>query len=90
MDADIVVGGQNVHDANRHGMGISFECPHCRKIRLGVFFANPVDGKLPSDDSGGKLWIRTGSTFDDLTLSPSVDASASGHWHGFIVNGEIR
>lgn len=35
------------------------------------------------------LWQRTGETFDDLTLSPSVDASKSGHWHGHITGGEI-
>lgn len=38
----------------------------------------------------GYLWQRTGETFDRLTLHPSVDASASGHWHGFVVDGEIR
>ena len=25
-----------------------------------------------------------------LTVTPSIDASASGHWHGRITNGEIR
>jgi hypothetical protein len=41
-------------------------------------------------------WNITGSTRDpnasfptDLTVTPSIDASASGHWHGFITNGEI-
>jgi hypothetical protein len=38
----------------------------------------------------GTLWHRTGETFDDMTLTPSVDAEASGHWHGFLTNGEIR
>ena len=28
--------------------------------------------------------------FENVTLTPSVDASASGHWHGFITNGEIK
>ncbi len=37
----------------------------------------------------GYLWKRTGETFETLTLSPSVDASASGHWHGHITNGEV-
>jgi len=27
---------------------------------------------------------------EDLTVTPSIDASPSGHWHGFITNGEIR
>jgi len=37
----------------------------------------------------GTLWQRTGETFETLTLSPSVDASKSGHWHGHVTNGEI-
>ena len=35
------------------------------------------------------LWQRTGETFEDMTLSPSIDASNSGHWHGHITNGAI-
>jgi hypothetical protein len=80
----------------RHGQGISFECPIHREHRLAVAFANPIDG-------GGKMdgpkywWVRMGETFDDLTLGPSIDASANkeGHeiktpcWHGFIRNGEV-
>lgn len=34
-------------------------------------------------------WKRTGDTFDTLSLSPSVDASRSGDWHGFITNGQV-
>lgn len=29
------------------------------------------------------------ATFDNLSVTPSLDASASGHWHGFITNGQI-
>jgi hypothetical protein len=39
---------------------------------------------------GGPYWTRTGRTFATLTLTPSVDASASGHWHGYITAGTIR
>jgi len=85
IDADIIVGGQNVHNEHRKGMAVSFDCPHCREVRLCVFFKNPIDGDLPSDD--GLLWQRTGETFETLSLSPSVDVSAHGHWHGFITNG---
>lgn len=38
----------------------------------------------------GFLWQRTGETFEDMTLTPSIDASASGHWHGFITRGDIK
>lgn len=89
VDADIVIGGVNRHDPDRHGMGITFDCPHCRTMRLAVFFANPIDGKAPSDDAT-RLWQRTGESFENLSLSPSIDASKHGHWHGFITNGEIR
>ena len=37
----------------------------------------------------GTLWQRTGETFDVLSLVPSVDASNSGHWHGYLTNGAI-
>lgn len=28
-------------------------------------------------------------TFENMTVKPSLDASASGHWHGFITDGII-
>ena len=97
-DADIVIGGIKQHFENRHGMAVSFECPHCvqreretgdkRVCRLAVWFKNPIDGLPPTDDAS-YLWERTGDAFETLTLSPSVDASKEGHWHGYIRNGEI-
>lgn len=36
------------------------------------------------------VWTLHGDEdFRTLTLTPSVDASKAGHWHGFITNGEI-
>jgi uncharacterized protein DUF6527 len=104
-------------DAGRQGQGLTFLCPCCRQVRLGVAFTNPTDGGPPHavtvedqlrfvhgaefTDSPGDVpimdvapgkacWTRFGETFDVLTLSPSVDASRSGHWHGFITGGHIR
>lgn len=47
----------------------------------------------------GQVWQITGDApsfnginhggFENVSLAPSVDASASGHWHGFITNGEV-
>jgi hypothetical protein len=36
-----------------------------------------------------KWSIIAGSTFEDLSVTPSVDASASGHWHGHLTAGAI-
>ena len=86
--------------------GVTFLCPHCRAVRLGVQFANPIGAEtkpLMTDDEKwhhvhdlgtfevppGFLWKRQGETFEDLTLHPSVDASASGHWHGCVTKGEV-
>lgn len=35
-------------------------------------------------------WLISGKDFETMTVTPSLDASAAGHWHGFITNGEIR
>lgn len=30
------------------------------------------------------------ASFESLTVTPSIDGSAGGNWHGFITNGEIK
>lgn len=34
-------------------------------------------------------WERDCKMLDRITITPSIDASASGHWHGHVVRGEI-
>lgn len=90
--------------------GVTFDCPCCRQIRLGVWFDVPICGAEPVDiarivkamDCENpeyqeelhethltlKLWRREGDSFENLTLTPSVDASGFGHWHGWVKNGE--
>jgi hypothetical protein len=31
----------------------------------------------------------SGVDFNTISVTPSIDASAAGHWHGHITNGEI-
>ena len=85
--------------------GLSFLCPHCRETRLAVLFkpfidpdnlARLIEWAIPGapDPNTGEIkephwWQRAGENFDDMTLSPSIDASATGHWHGFIINGGL-
>lgn len=33
--------------------------------------------------------MEGGPSFETMTITPSLDASASGHWHGFITSGRI-
>jgi Family of unknown function (DUF6527) len=41
-------------------------------------------------NQAGNWKIQGEPDLETLTITPSIDASASGHWHGFITNGEIR
>jgi hypothetical protein len=47
------------------------------------------EGHLADHHIGRILWHRVGETFEELTLTPSVDASHFGHWHGCLTNGAI-
>ena len=82
-------------------VGVKFACAHCPHVEgaptLAVLFANPLDGGPPApDDPGavgnnaGRRWQRAGDTLDTLSLSPSVDCSACGHWHGFVTAGDAQ
>ena len=80
--------------------GISFECPcaWCQDDaphplwalhpqRIIVWFEPCLDGASPV--TGGLRWQRiSGESFEDLTLSPSIDFKhAGGGWHGLLQNG---
>lgn len=81
-------------------VGFTFECPcqACagRGTRLAV--AVHLDGTNLDPDpenpqqfpAGEHVWtMAAGDSFENLSLTPSVDASGSGHWHGHITAGEI-
>jgi hypothetical protein len=82
-------------------LGVMFDCPihrdaGCIYPRIAVYFANPPSGAapLPKHDSDDCRWQLTGSTFENMTLTPSIlypkPKCGPQHWHGFITNGEIR
>lgn len=86
-------------ECNGCRVGITFACPHCHETgqqRLAI--ALHMDGTNFDPDpanpqqfaAGEVVWtIAGGDSFENLSLTPSVDAGKSGHWHGFITNGEI-
>lgn len=78
----------------RSGMGLELDCP-CEKCvtggkvaRLGVWFANPLDGGKPNPKAG-KLWQREGDSLETLTIAESFGLAGIGHWSGTIAGGEV-
>lgn len=79
-----------------HADGVAFMCPTCyakKGSNIGVetvicWFKNRPN--VPADATPGPgRWTATGTSFDDLTLSPSVNVDHE-HWHGYVTNGEIK
>lgn len=90
------VGLHNFDAAATYHIGVSFRSPQTGQ-RLAVLFRPAIDPaglaakyQWPDFFPDKKKWDRTGDTFDTLTLSPSLDFSAVGEWHGFIVSGEVK
>lgn len=87
-------------EGKRWYIAISFDCPHCRSQRIVVYFEPEIDDgyswkfstweHFANRGHEGPRWHRTGETFEDITLTPSVDVSQMAHWHGFIENGVIK
>lgn len=80
-----------------------FKCPHCQKALLScknvilssrelydLFEATIGDywNLMVVPCREGFAWTFSGTDFATLTVTPSIDASGSGHWHGNITNGE--
>jgi hypothetical protein len=73
--------------------GIAFQCPVCSDGHmLLVWFRGRVpDLYFPGWKSEGpKGWIPSGSSIDNVSLTPSVDCATNypGCWHGHVTNGE--
>lgn len=80
-----------------------FWCPHCHKSLLSC--KNAVMSRREQCDMFAlrfgyvsivpckpeMAWtFASGTAFETMDVTPSLDASASGHWHGHITAGEIR
>ena len=83
--------------AGRRGIGVGFNCPLIAsgaRDKCGCGGAVHVPFKVALDGSRtenprGHEWDRTGDTIETLTLSPSVDGSEFGCFHGWIRDGEV-
>jgi hypothetical protein len=100
-DAHCFVEGDDTEDADLPALtlpdaqGVSFLCPTCFKKNNGPVGTETVlcwfkdRGVPPEVFPGPGRWAASGTSFADLTLSPSVNV-AHEHWHGYVENGEIR
>lgn len=81
--------------------GVFFLCPVCFQKHGGPVGTHGVEvafhGRGVGDHQGSQAgdgrpsrWNVSGSSFDDLTLTPSVHLAGAGcGWHGFVTNGEV-
>lgn len=80
----------------------AFICPHCRKVWLTckrvvmpspkqwAIFADEFDCEVVVGCKPDVAWKFKGDEeFTTISVTPSLDASPAGHWHGHITNGEI-
>jgi|GEM_PF-1492764 len=65
-----------------------WSCPHSQ---VGLCEAAGVDANWVQGCKRECAWTAHGELdFAVLTVTPSIDGSAGGLWHGFITNGEVR
>lgn len=82
----------------------AFRCPHCRKTWLtckrSVMSSKEqrgIIGRAFGEDEQHNVvackpdtaWKMSDFDFATMTIKPSIDASASGHWHGHVTGGRI-
>lgn len=89
-----------------HPNVFAFLCPHCRRVFLtckNVVMASDAQYEILEADPIGQndavyvlsradfAWtFATAAAFESMSVTPSVDAGAAGHWHGYITAGEIK
>lgn len=80
----------------------AFLCPHCRSVFLTCknvildhdtqweVFERQLPGVVTVGCKESYAWKwENAHNFEQISITPSLDASASGHWHGFITAGAI-
>lgn len=83
---------------------LTFFCPCCKEFYLTIKTPGKISEKTMVrllEQEFGETWNefvvpcnpnadwRCVGDLDSMTITPSVDATASGHWHGFVTNGDI-
>ncbi len=75
--------------------GVRFLCPKCFAEAGSPIGTHSVlvpfkDRDVPDDAMPSMpRWIVSGTSFDDLTTTPSILLVGGCEWHGFITNGDV-
>lgn len=93
-------GGEDVFKVNADGsrspipyrekVGFSCDCPSGCGEPMFIPFENPEDGGPAVVNPGQHGWRREGTTFETLTVTPSIQRVGGCAWHGFLTNGIFR
>jgi hypothetical protein len=84
-------------DDNSRPQGILFACPFCFRKNSGLIGTHSIlvwfaDRDVPPSNEPLPRWtVASGTTFEDLTLTPSINLQnehCTEEWHGWITNGE--
>lgn len=83
-----------------------FLCPHCQGVFLtckNAVMSRHEQCEVTENDAIGLHGVTvvlcdpemawnypSGADFNTISVTPSLDASASGHWHGTIESGAIK
>lgn len=82
----------------------AFLCPHCRttwltckRVEMSGGQQREIIGAAFGEDLQGEVvackpavaWRFSGLDFGTMSVTPSLDASPAGHWHGHITDGAI-
>lgn len=76
-----------------HAQGLCFTCPLCENHSILISFADRgvLDHQGMKNKEGKSVhWKISGTSFHDLTCSPSIELQGGCNWHGFIENGIVR
>ena len=75
-----------------NGSILIFDCPGCRGHKIRVAISPPMGAgveKPPTiDGAPAPVWQRSGDSFENLTLAPSIDVDGCCNWHGYVQNGK--
>lgn len=104
-NADSPNGGMRDVDGLDGAQGVRLECPLGHGHWIVVWFNNPRGiGPAPANVTPVRRWAASGSSIQDLSLSPSINLDNSCtpkcpqglcpehgcRWHGWVTNGNAQ